>query len=446
MKEDESPEPEWRMGLKKLKQSRALLNAGSSVALQIVTIVNGLIVPRLILETFGSELNGLVLSINQFLSYISLAEGGVTGVVSASLYKALKRHDAKRVNSIYVTMALFCKRIVGCFLVYAAIVSIAFALCFRGTFGFWKIFALVWVLAFVQIVQYGFALAPRTLLNADKKVYIVSFTQIGMSVLSLILVLLCVHVWPNILVLKIATGLCYLVQPIVYSLAIRQQYGWRLFGRYEVKVDNKLLKKRWDGFTISLAAFIHNNTDIVILTLFTNYLEVSVYGVYLMVTAGIRGLVQAVSRGIAPSLGHVYASGDKENLRRCFAKYRLGMFSLVACGFVLAFVLIRPFISLYTHGINDAEYDRPVFAALILLAEMFYLLREAHVNLAYAAGKFKELSRVCMAEAFVNISVSLVAVQFYGLEGVAFGTLVAMAGRTIYQIWFSRKILGQGVT
>ena len=75
--------------------NRALLNAVASVTLQIVTIINGLIVPRLILESFGSELNGIVLSINQFLSYISLAEGGVTGVVSASLYRAL-RHIAQR--------------------------------------------------------------------------------------------------------------------------------------------------------------------------------------------------------------------------------------------------------------------------------------------------------------------------------------------------------------
>ena len=52
-----------------------LLNAGSSLGLQIITIITGFIIPRLILSTFGSEVNGLVSSLNQFLGYISILEG-----------------------------------------------------------------------------------------------------------------------------------------------------------------------------------------------------------------------------------------------------------------------------------------------------------------------------------------------------------------------------------
>ena len=57
------------------------LNVLTSLALQIVTILNGFIVPRIILTAFGSEVNGLVSSLGQFLNYITLLEGGVSGVV-----------------------------------------------------------------------------------------------------------------------------------------------------------------------------------------------------------------------------------------------------------------------------------------------------------------------------------------------------------------------------
>lgn len=432
--------------LRRFLNNRALLNAVASVTLQIVTIINGLIVPRLILESFGSELNGIVLSINQFLSYISLAEGGVTGVVSASLYRALRRRDMGSAKSIYDTMTFFCKRIAWLFLGYITILSVVFAVVFRSEFNSGFVFLLVWVLALVQIVQYGFALAPRTLLNADKKVYVVAFVQIGMCVLSLILTIVCIRLWPNILLLKIATGLCYLIQPIVFYVIIKRRYNWHLRTKRPMQLNRDLLKKRWDGLLISFAAFIHNNTDIVILTIFASYLEVSVYGVYLLVTAGIRGLVQAISRGIAPSLGHVLASGDKAKIRRSFSKYRWGMFGLITTGFILAFVLIRPFINFYTRDIVDVDYDRPVFAILMLTAEMVYLLRESHVNLAYAAGKFKELSWVCATEAAINIVASLIAVQFWKLEGVALGTLVAMIWRTLYQVVYSHKILNDNIS
>ena len=57
--------------------------------LQFVTIISGFIIPRIILTNFGSEVNGLVSSLNQFLNYVYLFEGGLGGAVLANLYKPL---------------------------------------------------------------------------------------------------------------------------------------------------------------------------------------------------------------------------------------------------------------------------------------------------------------------------------------------------------------------
>ena len=51
------------------------INMIFSIVLQIVTIISGFIIPRQILLAFGSEVNGLVNSITQFLNYIILIEG-----------------------------------------------------------------------------------------------------------------------------------------------------------------------------------------------------------------------------------------------------------------------------------------------------------------------------------------------------------------------------------
>ena len=71
------------------KKNIALLNTITSLILQVLTLINGFIIPRIILVYFGSEVNGLVSSLTKFLSYIALLEGGVTGVVMANLYKPL---------------------------------------------------------------------------------------------------------------------------------------------------------------------------------------------------------------------------------------------------------------------------------------------------------------------------------------------------------------------
>ena len=88
-----------------------LINIISSILLQIFTIIYGFIIPKIIIDYFGSEVNGLVSSITQFLSYISLLEGGVTAVIIAKLYKPLVENDNKKISSIIVTANKFYKKI-----------------------------------------------------------------------------------------------------------------------------------------------------------------------------------------------------------------------------------------------------------------------------------------------------------------------------------------------
>ena len=95
------------MKVKDIKNRVTLLNVAASLFMQIASVISALIVPRLILETFGSSTNGLVSSISQFLNYITLVEGGITGVISANLYKPLVDGDNKKLSSV-LTTAFLC--------------------------------------------------------------------------------------------------------------------------------------------------------------------------------------------------------------------------------------------------------------------------------------------------------------------------------------------------
>ena len=72
-------------------KKRVILNIACTALCQLMTLISGLIVPRLILSTFGSEANGLVSSLTQFLNYISLVEGGIGSVVLTALYSPLAK-------------------------------------------------------------------------------------------------------------------------------------------------------------------------------------------------------------------------------------------------------------------------------------------------------------------------------------------------------------------
>ena len=72
--------------MKKNRTKLFALNTIASALQQIVMFVVGLIIPSICLKYYGSETNGLVSSITQFISYITLIEAGISASMVYYLY------------------------------------------------------------------------------------------------------------------------------------------------------------------------------------------------------------------------------------------------------------------------------------------------------------------------------------------------------------------------
>lgn len=408
------------------------VNVLASLLLQIVTILNGFIIPRIILSYFGSEVNGLVASLSQFLNYITLLEGGVSGVIMASLYKPLAEKNDQKVSGILKATNGFFRKIALIFIVYSAILAVVYPFIVKTSFSWAYIFSLTLILAASLFTQYFFALTFRLLLIADRRGAIVSFSQIVFVLLNLALVLVSIKILPSIHILKFMSLIAYITQPIIYSLYVNKHYHIDK----QASEDKEAIKQRWDGFGQNIAYFIHTNTDMVVLTIFISLSEVSVYAVYFMVINSLKNLVMSMSTAIAPSLGNVLASDNKELKNKNFDLYEYGMGFITVFMFLTASFLIVPFVLLYTKGIEDANYCRPLFAILLLLAEAIYCYRDPYIAAAYSSGHFKQTAKYAYIEAGMNILISVVLVNIIGIEGVAVGTLVSMLYRAIVHILY----------
>lgn len=420
-----------------MKSKVTLINILSSLTLQVVTVISGFIIPKIILTNFGSSVNGLVSSLSQFLSYITLIEGGITGVVLANLYKPLVDHDDKKISAVLVTTRRFFNKIGYLFIAYSIGVAVVYPILSKEGFSWPFVASLTIVLSLNLLIQYLFSLSFRVLLQADKKLYVISLAQIAITICNIVCAFLSVKIYPSIHFLKLLTGLLYIIQPLVYGYFVKKHYNIN----WDAEPDDSLLKERWNGFAINCAAFIHNSTDITILTIFTNLATVSVYGVYTLVTNGLNGLFAAIFRAIAPTVGQAYAKGDEHELNKKLDLFEFITFITVYFCFTLSGLLITPFVQLYTNGITDADYNQPLFGVLIVMAEGLYLIKEPHLDLSYSANKFKELAVPAFVEAGINILVSVILVHKLGLIGVAIGTIAGMTYRMAYQIYFTTKIV-----
>ena len=82
------------------REKKLRINSILSLINQIVVIVHGLIIPRLFISCYGSTVYGLISSITQFLSVISLMELGMGAVVQSALYAPLANKDNEKISCI----------------------------------------------------------------------------------------------------------------------------------------------------------------------------------------------------------------------------------------------------------------------------------------------------------------------------------------------------------
>lgn len=418
-----------------MEKRRIIVNIICSLLLQVVTIVSGFILPKIIISSLGSETNGLVASINQFLNYVVLLEGGVSGVITASLYQPLSTNDKKKVSSIIRTTKRFFNQIGIVFVVYMCVVAFCYPLFTKTSQSYWYVVALTFVLGSNLLVQYFISLSYRLLLKADRKVYVESIVQLIVVVLNLVLVLITIKIYRDILVVKLVSAIVFLIQPIAFATYVNKNYH---LDRH-APIDNTSIKQRWDGFGQNLAFFIHSNTDIVVLTIFKNLTSVSVYSIYNMIVMALKNLVISISSAISPSIGNVLAKGEKDKINEAFELYEFGLYYVATIMFSCCLVLILPFVKAYTTNITDANYLQPVFAVLLVLAEFVYCIRDPYVAVAYASGKFRETSKYAIIEALINIVISVILVRSLGLAGIAIGTLIAMVYRMIAHVIYLQK-------
>ncbi len=425
-----------------MRSKKAIKNIISSVFQQIVTFVCGLVVPRAIIGTFGSSVNGLLSSITQFLSYITLLEAGIGPVIKSALYKPIAQKNKYEIEKILKASQRFFRIISAIFIVYLIILCFIYPLIVANQFDYMFTVSLILIISISIFAEYFFGMVYKLYLQAEQKTYVTSIVQSATTILNAVLIVVLIKCNANIQIVKLVSAFVFVLRPIVQNIYVKRKYNIN-FKEVKEKYD---LKQKWDGLAQHIAAVVHNNTDVAVLTIFSNTAEVSVYTVYLFVINGVKNIVQAFTGGVDASFGDMIVKGEKEALNRSFRTYEIFYYTIITIVYIVTMIMILPFITVYTKGITDVNYYRPGFAMLIILAELFWSIRLPYSSITLAAGHFKETRKGAWIEVFSNLIISIVLVFNFGMIGVAIGTLVAMFIRTIEFIYHSSKyILGRSI-
>lgn len=417
------------------RAQKLALNTISSLAHQTIAIVCGFILPRLILTNFGSAVNGLVNSITQFLSIIAFLELGVGAVVQSSLYKPLANNDTVLVSKIYVSAEKFFRKLAIILLVYVVGLIVIFPKVINNEFDFIFTATLIGAISISSFAQYYFGVVDALLLTSDQRGYIQYSAQIITIILNTLSCVVLIRSSANIQIVKLTTSIIYLLRPLYLRWYVNKNYCIDKHITY----TREPIKQKWNGVAQHIAAVVLDNTDVVVLTLFSSLSNVSIYSVYFLVVNGVKTLFTSMTKGLGALLGDLWARKELDELKRVFELSEWAIHTGVLLVFGCTASLIVPFVQVYTLGVDDVNYVVPTFALLITIANGLHCLRLPYNLMILAGGHYKQTQRNYIIAACLNIVVSVIAVRFIGLIGVAIGTVAAMLYQTVWMAVYDSK-------
>ncbi len=416
--------------IKKLK-----LNTITSLILQITNVVCGFILPRLILGAFGSDVNGLVNSVTQFLGVISLLDLGVGAVVQSSLYKPLSENDKESISKIYVSANKFFRRLAEIMLVYIAILLFVYPLFVNQNFGHLYTATLIVAISISSFAQYFFGIVNALLISADQKGYVSYSARIIVLILNTVACTIMIKLGGSIQMVKLTTSLIFVARPLFLNWYVRKHYD----------IDRKItyteepIKQKWNGMAQHFASYVLSGTDNIVLTIFSTLANVSIYSVYNLAISGVKNLVFSLTNGFQSIMGDMLARKEYDKLKQFFSYTEWILHTGTTLIFGCTGVLLVSFVKVYTNGIDDADYVQPLFAVLITIANAGHCLRLPYNIMILAAGHYKQTQSNYIIAMLLNIVISIATVKIWGLIGVSIGTLVAMTYQTVWMAWYDSK-------
>lgn len=398
----------------------------------ILTTIIAIIIPRLFIVNYGSEINGLLSSIKQIYVYLALLEAGVGSASLQALYKPSANNDYKSMNSILSATHFYYKRIGLVYLIGIIVMGIIYPLFLKNDIPYYVCLLVIVLQGMGSVINYLFQGKYVILLNVDNKAYINNnVVTIATALTDLCRIVLLLK-GKSIIAIQSMYLLFSLLKMIYIYFYIKRNYPWL---DLKEKPNFEAISQKNSVLVHQVSSLVFSNTDVLILTFFCGLKTVSIYSLYASFYSIINNIMTITSTSIQSALGRLFNS-NKDKFIKIHETFEVYYLALVFSLFTITTILIIPFFRLYTSG-ADINYIDIKVAILFCFYQFLNYGRNTSGQIITFAGKFSSTKWRAILEATINLAVSLIGVYYFGIYGVLLGTIVALIYRSNDMILFA---------
>ena len=402
---------------------------------QAIILVLGIIVPKLVLVNYGSEINGLLSSITNIYSYIAIVEAGVAAASCQALYKPIAENDFKKANSIISATNKYYHKTGIIYLALILVFSIIYPILINTEIPYYVVVLVILFNGFGNVVNYFFHGKYLIFLKADGKNFVRTGLETFTNVFKHASKIVFISLGFNVVMVQFIAMLASWLQMFFIYFYIKKRYSW---------ID---LKATPDMGSISQSkyVFIHeinylitSNVDTVVLTLFSDLKIVSVYSLYNLLFNTVNRVLCTIRDSFEFKIAYFFHK-DKKVFSRMYEVFEIYYITFSFAIFTIMNYFVLPFLKLYTINVNDINYINIHLPVLFVIINLISAGRYPSEAMIHISGHFNETKHSAIIESLINILFSIVLVHYFGIVGVLLGTIFSSLYRTFYLILYVNK-------
>lgn len=421
--------------------NRLLTNMLSYAILQIVNLLVGLVLPRLYLSVYGSEINGVISTVNSFTTYFAYLEAGLGLTLIHALFKPLVDNDNGEINGILSFSKKQYQKISCVYFALVVILAAAFPmLSTTSAINKLEFMSLVLVIGGYGALDFYTMAKYRVLLTADRKEYVISYATILAQLLRFVFVWTLLKFDLSVVFVKATPIFTLIIRSAILKLYVRKKYPNVDFSA-PITTNISATGHRWDALLLQISISTSVSLPTIIISQVLGFTEANIYAIYSLVISAVVAIISALSSGVSPMLGAKLANG--ENIRDLYNIYDYVVSFVLALAFSITAVMILPFVELYTNVTSDVNYSYPIYAVLISLWGALYSYRIPITAVINAAGIYRENRVNNIINLSIQIVLGVVFTLLWGIPGALLVMIIAAVHRNIsLGLVNERKLLG----
>lgn len=402
-----------------MRTKKTILNMISDTVPFIIMAVLGFMKIRAYNYYLGQEFYGLNQLFLQVFSYLNLAEAGFGAAIVYALYKPVSDDNKEKINRILSGARIIFKRIGIVILMVGFILSFFMDYLIKDNPTSTLYTQILFIIYLITSTGNYFVFAPRFMLQADQNKYLINWANNIIRILQIVTEIILLILGFDLMVIFISYFIYMIIANVIINKITYKNYPW--ISVYE-KPDFSTYGNTKHVFMHRIGSSIALGTDNIILAAFMGLQMVAVYSTYNYVIQFIISITGKIINSAQESFGNFFINKDKTEGINTYWEMNAFLFFMGGILFTVTSISINDFIYLW---MGSELLVSNITALLFCIIFYYRIVRGSSIVIVNGIGAFKETKWQALFEGLINLCLSILLINKYGMNGILAATIIS---------------------